>query len=676
VRMYGTARALAPYGYSIWEFEVYGTEAINVIIAPEDESVHTAPATVDLDVDGTVISENITRIDVVLDGTVFHTRTAAPFTYTVPVNDLAAGNYRLETRVYHDGGTITDSPPLTLYVVPATQSSQSCGEATTLTASGARPGGSYRWYTVPTGGSAIAGATGPSYTTPPIDFTRNFYVAAVDAYGEESQRAEVTASYLSLAQATTTGLTSAFPFHGNPDDATGRGNDGIISGPVLAPDRFGREDSAYDFDGVDDYITTTTSFPPDIEGTNAFSLSLWFKTSTTRGGKLLGMGTSQTGASSQYDRHIYMNNAGQLYFGIYLGAHLTINTAESFNDGEWHNVVATLSPGGIELFVDGELKASDPSVTEGQKYGAAGYWRIGYDNIQGWPGRPSNDHFEGLLDDVNLYHSTRLSPGDLTDLYGASVDTVSIGETIELKSTTLEDVSYSWTGPRGFTSSLQNPTIPGAAAEDAGTYTVAVSNGSCTSAPVSVNAVVIGSAVLPVELFYFEGRVVGKGVRLYWGTMSEENNRGFEVQRSVDGRRFEKIGFVLATGDRFVARDYNFTDTAELGGTVYYRLRQVDNDGGYAYSNVLSYRLSLQRPALLYPNPVQSTATLQLTWPSTAEIKLVLVDARGSTVFSLELTESETGSRDLNFQAYPAGIYWLLVKQDGNLLERIRVVKQ
>ncbi|WP_198664736.1 discoidin domain-containing protein [Lewinella sp. IMCC34191] len=675
VRMYGTVRS-TEYGYSLREFEVYGSEATHVITTPDRESVHTAPATVELSVDGSVVSDNVTRIDLLLDGALIDSRTASPFAYTVPISNLATGNYAVEARVYHDGGRVSGFTPVQIYVVPATEGSQSCGEAVTLTASGAPSGGSYRWYNVPTGGTPIAGATAASYTTPPIDFTRTYYVSAVDADGEESRRAQVTASYLSLSQASTTGLTSAFPFHGNPDDATGQGNDGIVSGATLVADRFGRENSAYSFDGVDDYITTSTSFPADIEGTNEFSISLWFNTSTTRGGKLLGMGTSQTGASNEYDRHIYMNNAGQLYFGIYLGDHLTINTTESFNDGLWHNVVTTLSSDGIELYVDGELKASDASVTEGQKYGSVGYWRIGYDNLQGWPDRPANDHFEGVLDDVNLYYSTKLSPGDLTDLYGASVDTVSIGETIELKATFLEGVNYAWTGPRGFTSTDQNPTIPGAIPENAGIYSVAVSNGSCTSEPVSVNAVVIGSAVLPVELFYFEGNVENQQVHLSWGTMIDESTRGFEVERSSDGSHFEKIGFVLGGRDLFGSQDYTFTDAPPSSGTVYYRLRQVDNDGGYAYSRVLSYRLSAQVTARLFPNPVHSGATLKLQGLSRGTITLEVIDARSLRVFREEIAANAVIAHNLNFGTYAPGIYWLLIKRDGQILDRIRVVKQ
>ena len=78
-----------------------------------------------------------------------------------------------------------------------------------------------------------------------------------------------------------------------------------------------------------------------MAGPQTFSVEGWFKTTTNTGGKLIGFGNSQTGSSSNYDRHIYMMNDGQLVFGVWNNATETIETPNVYNDGQWHYVVAT-----------------------------------------------------------------------------------------------------------------------------------------------------------------------------------------------------------------------------------------------------------------------------------------------------------------------------------------------
>ncbi|WP_170067717.1 galactose-binding domain-containing protein [Neolewinella xylanilytica] len=676
VRMFGTGRT-SDYGYSLYEFEVYGTQGVDIIAAPAAESVYTAPGAVDVVVDGGAAGTNAYRIELLVDGVVVDTRGATPSAYTVPVTGLAAGNYALAARIYYTDGSVTGASTVPVYVIPATTGGESCGDAITVSAAGAPAGGTYRWYTVPTGGAPIAGETGPNFVTPPVDITTTYYVAAVGPDGAESHRAAAAVRYIGLAQPSTEGLTMAYPFHGSGTDATGGGNDAIVSGATLAPDRFGRADAAYRFDGVDDYITTTTSFPTNIEGTNTFSVSLWFRTTTGGGGKLLGMGTSQTGNSGEYDRHLYMNNAGQLLFGIYLGAHLTIKTEATFNDDQWHNVVATVSPDGMHLYVDGALKAEDTSITEGQKYGGPGYWRIGYDNLAGWPERPSSDHFAGLLDDVNIYYATKLSPGDRTGLYGASVDTVEVGETLELRATFLENVTYAWTGPGGFVSAQQNPTIPGATTANAGDYTVTVSNATCTSFPLTVNAVVIASAILPVELVSFSAEPAGEAVQLHWATALEVDNRGFEVQRSTNRSDFEGIVFVQGAGNSFTGRPYAFLDHPSVTGTVYYRLKQIDFEGGATYSEVIAVRLAPAESFLLFPNPAERQTTLRWnTGVAGGTVLLTLIDSRGRTVRSDRLQEARQQEHQLDLAGYAPGLYTLLLHRDGQLVYESKLVRR
>ena len=140
-----------------------------------------------------------------------------------------------------------------------------------------------------------------------------------------------------------------------------------------------------------------------------FSIEVWFKTTTTTGGMLVGFGNAVTGASSNYDRHIYMNNAGQIYFGV--ASNQTVHSTAAYNDGSWHQAVATDGPAGMKLYIDGALAASSASVTaSSQTY--SGSWRVGYDSLGGWSSAPSSNYFAGLLGrGLGVWHGAQRGPG-------------------------------------------------------------------------------------------------------------------------------------------------------------------------------------------------------------------------------------------------------------------------
>ncbi len=136
-------------------------------------------------------------------------------------------------------------------------------------------------------------------------------------------------------------------------------------------------------------------------GPTTYTSEAWIKTTTTSGGKIIGYGTAQTGNSNSYDRHTYMDNAGRVWFGVYSGAVRTVNSTTAFNDGQWHHVVSSLGPAGMALYIDGKLIGKRSDTTKGQAY--QGVWRIGGDNLNGWPGLPTSYYFNGTIDEVAVY---------------------------------------------------------------------------------------------------------------------------------------------------------------------------------------------------------------------------------------------------------------------------------
>ncbi|WP_412076677.1 LamG-like jellyroll fold domain-containing protein [Streptomyces xanthophaeus] len=159
---------------------------------------------------------------------------------------------------------------------------------------------------------------------------------------------------------------------------------------------------------------------------SAFTVETWFKTNTTRGGKLIGFGNNTTRNSSLYDRHLYMTNTGRLVFGVNDGSNRTVSTGlfETYNDNKWHHVVGTQGPGGITLYVDGQNKGTLNARSSGT-YG--GYWHVGGDNLAGWPTRPTSNYFAGQLDESAVYPTalTQAQVKSHFDLAKAASDTVS-----------------------------------------------------------------------------------------------------------------------------------------------------------------------------------------------------------------------------------------------------------
>ncbi|WP_030714514.1 DNRLRE domain-containing protein [Streptomyces sp. NRRL F-2580] len=146
---------------------------------------------------------------------------------------------------------------------------------------------------------------------------------------------------------------------------------------------------------------------------STYTIETWFKTNTTRGGKLLGFGNNQARGSNQYDKHIYMTNDGRLVYGVYTGATRTVTTNGAYNDDQWHHVVASQGPGGMTLYVDGAQKGT-LNVTTHENF--SGYWHAGGDSLGGWPDRPTSEYWAGRLDETAVY-PTVLSAAQVQNHY-------------------------------------------------------------------------------------------------------------------------------------------------------------------------------------------------------------------------------------------------------------------
>jgi hypothetical protein len=175
--------------------------------------------------------------------------------------------------------------------------------------------------------------------------------------------------------------------------------------------------------------------------------------------------------------------------------------------------------------------------------------------------------------------------------------------------------------------------------------------------------------VVPVELTSFTANASEGLVELSWITATETNNSGFEVQRS-NGSDFETIEFVEGHGTTTETQVYTYTDRSVNIGTYSYRLKQVDFDGTFEYSNVIN--ADVPAPAVFvldqnYPNPFNPSTKIAFQLAVDSKVSLKIFDVLGQEVATLVKTNLVAGSHSVNFDASAlnSGVYLYRLEASG-----------
>lgn len=179
---------------------------------------------------------------------------------------------------------------------------------------------------------------------------------------------------------------------------------------------------------------------------------------------------------------------------------------------------------------------------------------------------------------------------------------------------------------------------------------------------------------LPVELLSFTAKATKNDVVLNWRTASERNNKGFEIERSVDGKSFESIDFVAGTNDAKVSA-YVYTDAAALAinNTLYYRLKQVDMDGSFSYSEIVSVSTNNETMASIYPIPAADKLTISNNI-GLQNCNISIVDLLGRTVLETNISTTAT-EYTLSVNQLNTGAYIMIIK-NGNDTQRLKFIKE
>jgi len=208
------------------------------------------------------------------------------------------------------------------------------------------------------------------------------------------------------------GLVAYYPFNGNANDESGNGNNGAVSGATLTDDKNGNSNSAYSFDGVDDYIQVPHNDSFNINPTTGFTVALWFKASATQSGNLWDLIDKSHGDPDYwYEGWViqggYMVAPYAVGFGSGNGSGYDMpGTPYAVNADQWHHLAATFLGTDMMLYLDGALSSA---ISASSPVASAGDLFIGKHYALG-------RYFHGIIDEVRIYNRA-LSASEIQELF-------------------------------------------------------------------------------------------------------------------------------------------------------------------------------------------------------------------------------------------------------------------
>jgi hypothetical protein len=185
----------------------------------------------------------------------------------------------------------------------------------------------------------------------------------------------------------------------------------------------------------------------------------------------------------------------------------------------------------------------------------------------------------------------------------------------------------------------------------------ALNTGFFDNADVNVVTTLTGSAdiPLPVELTSFTAKYLNDKVHLNWVTKTEVNNYGFNIERRTKEDEWNSIGFVEGNGTTTESKEYSYSDKDIFtgGNKFQYRLKQIDNDGSFEYSDVVEVEVVPTQFELFqnYPNPFNPSTTIRFSLPKETQLKINVYNMLGENVGTIAEGTYEAGFHTVTFSA-------------------------
>lgn len=192
---------------------------------------------------------------------------------------------------------------------------------------------------------------------------------------------------------------------------------------------------------------------------------------------------------------------------------------------------------------------------------------------------------------------------------------------------------------------------------------------------------------VPVELISFSAEVNNNTVILNWITATEINNRGFEIEKQVMSSeyglgRWETIGFVDGYGTTTENKTYSYTDENLINGTYLYRLKQIDFDGSFEYSNVIEVTVVNPTDYFLspnYPNPFNPDTNIDYIIPEETLVNISLYDVTGRKIKELINEKKQPGYYTIKLKGgeLSSGIYFyrLVISSGFSAVKKLTIIK-
>ena len=190
---------------------------------------------------------------------------------------------------------------------------------------------------------------------------------------------------------------------------------------------------------------------------------------------------------------------------------------------------------------------------------------------------------------------------------------------------------------------------------------------------------VIPVVILPVKLLSFDGKLAGGQTILNWITSQEINSHHFEVERSIDAANYQSIGSVTAAGYSTVSKKYGFTDINPVAGINYYRLKIVDKDGRYEYSNIVVIRINETVQINAWPNPFTDKVSISMQMERASTLHLRMTDMSGRILVTKNVNV-QRGANQFNLDQLAnitAGVYLVeLTDEISGQHQLIKLIKK
>jgi len=225
-------------------------------------------------------------------------------------------------------------------------------------------------------------------------------------------------------------------------------------------------------------------------------------------------------------------------------------------------------------------------------------------------------------------------------------------------------VDYPGTGNSG-TGTISSPAISGTTLK---VRVCADSNTSSSGEAATVDNINVLGAVLPVTWSRVEASTSKEGNLIEWSTANETNNDYFEIQkRNEDQVEFETVGMVVGQGNSYRVVDYSFVDEELARSTTfsYYRIKQVDLDGDFAFSQIVSVRHDVDYSISMFPNPFSNVIKFRSESDLDRDVDVAIHDVFGNVVLQKKI-DVNTSVNTIDTDNVPPGVYFLTTSLDGS----------